>query len=80
MSKFKNVVKATLKDFKALYTNEWNEFGNAHQFYKQSFRDFVYATKLLLIGLLGILCLVCAPLLLPVAITMRISRTSTTAL
>lgn len=74
MSKFKNVAKATLKDFKALYTNEWNEFGNAQQFYKQSFRDFVYATKLLLIGLLGILCLVFAPLLIPVAITIRMFK------
>lgn len=74
MSKFKNEVKATLKDFKELYAHEWHEFGDAGQFYKQAFRDFAYATKRLLIGLLGILCLIVAPFLIPAAIAIRVLR------
>ncbi|MFL1383586.1 hypothetical protein ACJOYH_05750 [Acinetobacter baumannii] len=71
MSKFKNEVKATLKDFKDLYTHDWHEFDDAGQFYKQAFRDFAYATKLLLMGLVGILCLIVAPFLIPFAIMIR---------
>ncbi|MEE8097710.1 hypothetical protein V3N00_15865 [Acinetobacter baumannii] len=74
MSKFKNEAKATLKDFKNLYTHDWHEFSNAGQFYKQAFRDFAYATKLLLMGLVGIICLIVAPFLIPAAIAIRVLR------
>lgn len=74
MSKFKNEVKATLNDFKELYTHDWWEIKESFQFYKQAFRDFVYATKLLLMALLGIICLFAAPFLIPAAIAIRVFR------
>ena len=74
MSKFKNEVKATLKDFKKLYTHDWWELKESFQFYKQAFRDFWYATQLLLRLLLGIICLFAAPFLIPVAIVIRVLR------
>lgn len=72
MSKFKNEVKATLKDFKELYTHDWWEIKESFQFYKQAFRGFVYATQLLLMALLGIICLFAAPFLIPAAIAIRV--------
>ncbi|MDC4974763.1 hypothetical protein [Acinetobacter baumannii] len=74
MSKFKNEVKATLKDFRDLYTHDWWELKESIQFYKQAFRDFVYATQLLLRLLLGVICLFVAPFLIPVAIVIRVLR------
>ena len=74
MGKLKNEVKATLKDFKELYTHDWWEIKESFQFYKQAFRDFVYATKLLLLALLGVICLFAAPFLIPVAIVIRVLR------
>lgn len=74
MSKFKNEVKATLKDFKKLYTHDWWEIKESFQFYKKALRDFVYATKLLLMALLGVICLFAAPFLIPVAIVIRVLR------
>lgn len=74
MSKFKNEVKATLKDFRELYTHDWWELKESFQFYKQAFRDFGYATQLLLRVLLGVICLFVAPFLIPVAIAIRVLR------
>lgn len=74
MSKLKKEVKATLKDFRELYTHDWWEIKESFQFYKQAFRDFVYATQLLLMVLLGIICLFAAPFLIPAAIAIRVLR------
>jgi hypothetical protein len=74
MSKFKNEVKATWKDFKDLYKHDWHDFGESMQFYKQAFRDFAYATKLLFLCAIGVVCLVIAPLLIPVAVLIRLCQ------
>lgn len=74
MSKFKNEIIATLKDFKDLYKHDWHEFGEAMRFYKQAFRDFAYASKLLFLCVLGFVCWVVAPFLIPIAVLIRYFR------
>ena len=73
--KLRKVTRDVLSDFKGVFSKDslfdfW-EFKESFSFYKQSIRDFLYASKVLIRALLGIFLLIISPLLIPFAIAIR---------
>lgn len=72
----KNKLKLELMNFiddlKDFYTHDWWELKDSLTFYKQAFRDFCYATKLLLLSVLSLLLLIIVPFISPLIFLIRL--------
>ena len=72
--RFKEAVKDTNKGLMGFVKHDHWELKDSYTFYKQSIRDFCYATKLIVRWLLALCAFPLIPILYPIAVFIRLIK------